>query len=37
MDSNTYIRACAVFMFEQSKNAKKATRVISEFYSDQVS
>ena len=32
MDSKTYIRACALFMFDQGKNSKEATRVISELY-----
>ena len=32
MDSKTYIRACALFMFDQGKSTKEATRVISELY-----
>ena len=30
MNSKTYIRACAHFMFDQGKKTKKATWVISE-------
>ena len=32
MNSKTYIRACALFIFDQGKNSKEATRVISELY-----
>ena len=32
MDSKTYIRACALFMFDQGKSTKEASRVISELY-----
>ena len=34
MDSKTYIRGCALFMFDQGKNNIEATRVISEFYQE---
>ena len=32
MDSKTFIRACALFMFDQGKSTKEASRVISELY-----
>ena len=32
MDSKTYKRACALFLFDQVKNIKEATLVISELY-----
>ena len=32
MDSKTYIRACALFMFDQGKSTKETTQVISDLY-----
>ena len=32
MDSKTYIRACALFMFDQGKSTKDTTQVISDLY-----
>ena len=32
MDSKTYIRACALFMFDQGKSSKESTQVISDLY-----
>ena len=32
MDSKTYIRACALFMFDQDKSIKEASMAISELY-----
>ncbi len=32
MDSKTYIRACALFMFDQGKSPKETTQVISDLY-----
>ena len=32
MDSKTYIRACALFMFDQGKSTKEASWAISELY-----
>ena len=34
MDSKTYIRACALFVFDQGKSNKEASRVISELNPD---
>ena len=34
MDSKIYIRASALFMFDQSKNTKEDTRVIGELYAE---
>ena len=36
MDSKTYIRACALFMFDQDKSTKEASRLISELYPEDV-
>jgi hypothetical protein len=32
MDSKNYIRACALFMFDQGKSTKENTQVISDLY-----